>query len=75
MKGGEKPSDLAEAVELAADCYRTKRYATSGILLRAALEAEPKLGANMAAAPRYNAACACVAGGGGKRGRPEGATG
>jgi tetratricopeptide (TPR) repeat protein len=66
VRGHEKPADPAEALEFAADCYRSKRYATCATLAAAALETDPKLALNMDCAHRYNAACAAALAAAGK---------
>ena len=56
LKGEAAPKDNAERLALAALCYDTKRFAAAARLMADALEADPKLGADVQACHRQNAA-------------------
>ncbi len=67
---GEAPKDNAERLALAQWAYDTRRYAAGTRLWAAALAADPKLGDNLQAGHRYNAAC-CAALAGTGRGKDD----
>ena len=66
LKGQERPKDVAEHLVLAQMCYDKKCYAAAARFWGGALEADPKLGDDLHAGHRYNAACAAALAGSGK---------
>jgi len=74
VRGDEKLGDPGETLAFAAYGYKTKQYGTSAKLFAAALEADPKLAAEMDSPNRYNAARAsalAASGNGGDKERPD----
>jgi tetratricopeptide (TPR) repeat protein len=57
LKGESSPKDNAERLDLALLCYDTKRFAAAARLTAEALESDPKLGEDLRARHRHNAAC------------------
>jgi serine/threonine-protein kinase len=60
LDGKDKPKDPAEALDFAAVCYCTRRFAASARLYSVAFEMAPKLAEDLAAGNRYNAACSAA---------------
>ncbi len=60
LSGKAKPSDAAESLGLAQVCYGRKLHAASARFWFETFQAQPKLGDDMQAPNRYNAACAAV---------------
>jgi tetratricopeptide (TPR) repeat protein len=66
LKGEDRPRDVAERLALAQLCYDTKRFASAARSSAEALAADPTLGDDRRAPPRYDAACAAALAGSGR---------
>ena len=66
MASPEHPKDNPGRLALAQICYNRKYFAVAARFWARALEADPKLGDDLRAGHRYNAACAVVLAGSGE---------
>jgi serine/threonine-protein kinase len=66
IRGAEEPRDVAERIDLATMASRKGLHAAAARLYEAAFAAKPELVDDLAAAHRYNAACAAALAGCGK---------
>jgi Flp pilus assembly protein TadD len=66
LAGRDRPKDAAEALTFADICVVKHLYAAAARLFAEALEADPTLGDDRNAQPRYNAACAAALAGSGQ---------
>jgi eukaryotic-like serine/threonine-protein kinase len=66
IKGQESPKDIPERMELAQICYGRKYFTAAARFWAGALKADPRLGDDLRAGHRYNAACAAALAGSGE---------